>query len=63
MDRHPPSRVESILAGTAGVEGGYIRSATADDTGKESVTHVVEVLDEVGEIFTASYKILKKDRY
>jgi len=63
MGRDPHSRAESILTGTAGVEGGYIRSATADDTGKESVTHVVEVLDEVGEISPASYEILRQDRY
>jgi len=63
MDRRLRLRAERILTGTAEVEDGYIRSAIAGDNGKESATHVVEVLDEVREILPASYEILRQDRH
>ena len=53
------SYAQSILAGTAEVEEGYIVSAVAGDSGKESVLSVVEVLDEVCGIFLASHRVLR----
>jgi len=63
MDRHLHLRAERILTGTAEVEDGYICSAIAGESGKESTIHVVEALDGVREIPPASSKILKQDRY
>ena len=62
MDHHLHSRVEGILAGTAEVEGGCIRSTAAGSSGKESLIPVVEVLDEVRDIFPALHKVLRQRR-
>lgn len=63
MDYHSCLRAEAILAGTAEVEDGYIRSTTAGDSGKESAIHVVEVLDEVHELLPTLHMMLKHNRY
>jgi len=63
MERDPCLRAETILAGTAEVESGYIRTTAARGDGKESVIHVVEALHEVREILPASYEILTQDRH
>lgn len=59
MDLPPCSYAEDILAGTTQVEGGFIRSTTVGINGKESVLPVVEVLDEVLNIFPALHKVLR----
>ena len=59
MDYFSHSHAESILAGTAEVEGGYIRSIAAGINGKESLIPVVEVLDEVRGIFAVLHKALR----
>ena len=58
MAHHPRSDVESILAGTAKVEDGCIRSTEAD-RGKELAIPVVEVLDEVRGTPPAPHKVLR----
>lgn len=58
MDHHPHSHAESILAGTAEVENGRIRSTSIGDS-KESLIPMVEVLDEVRKTTSASYKVLR----
>jgi len=63
MERDPCRLAETILAGTAEVESGYIHTTAAGDDGKESVIHIVEVLHEVREILPASYDILTQDRH
>ena len=51
MDHHPQLYAEMIFAGTAELEDGYIRGATAGDCGKETLIPVVEVLDKVRDVF------------
>lgn len=56
MDHHPCSYAQSILAGTTEIENGFIPSAVVEDSGKESVLSVVEVLDEVCNIFLVPHR-------
>lgn len=46
MNSNPCLHAQSILTGTAKVEGGFIRGVGAGDSGKEWALPVVEVLDE-----------------
>lgn len=59
MNHHPWSYAQSILAGTAEVEDDCIRGTIVGECGKDSVLSVVEVLDEVCDIFPALYKGLR----
>ena len=56
MDLRPRLYAESILAGTAEVEAGFIR--IVGDSGKESDLPVVEILDEVLDSLPASHQVL-----
>ena len=62
MDYSPRSYAEKILAGAAEVEDGFVRNATVEDSGKESVLPVVDVLDEVLGILPALREVLKSHR-
>ena len=55
--------MESILAGTAEVVDGCIRSAVAGDSGEELTVPVVEVLDEVSGIIPALHEVLRQHRH
>jgi hypothetical protein len=61
MDRNPFLHAQRILAGTAEVDGGFVHSAGGG--GKESVLSVVEVLDEVRNVFPAFCPALKQNRH
>lgn len=63
MDHHLRLYAESILTGTAEVEGGCIRGVIVEESGKESVFPVVEVLDKVRRIFPGVYETLRQRRH
>jgi hypothetical protein len=63
MDHHLHRYAESILTGTAEVEGGCTRGVIAGESGKEPVFPVVEVLDKVRRIFPSVYETLRQRRH
>ena len=63
MDHHLRLYAESIITGTAEVEGGCIRGVIVGESGKESVFPVVEVLDKVRRIFPGAYETLRQRRH
>ena len=63
MNYHPCSYAQSILAGTAEVEGGCIHGIIVGDRGKVWSLSVVEVLDGVCDIFPALHEGLRKNRH
>ena len=63
MDHHRFSSAQSILAGTAVAEDGYVYGTIVGDHCKDSVPFVVEVLDKVCDVFHILRKGLRQHRH